>query len=248
MRERGSAPATIARRYRSFLQFYKWAEEEDEVAVSPMVKMKPPKVPVQPPDVISADDLQRLLAACDTPRSGPGRPKPKDGARLTFENKRARAMILMLATTGIRAGELMSLTRESVALDPGGLTVMGKGGRARIVALMPKPAEALDKYLRVRRRHPRANLPELWIGEKGKLTDSGLRQMLERRSLDAGLGPINPHRFRHTFAHEAKSRGMSDGDLMSIAGWNSPQMLHRYGASAAAERAREAHRRLFGGD
>ena len=65
---------------------------------------------------------------------------------------------------------------------------------------------------------------------------------------DAGIEHINPHRFRHTFAHEAKSRGMSDGDLMVIAGWQSPQMLHRYGASAAADRARDSHRRLFGKD
>jgi site-specific recombinase XerD len=247
MREAGKAPATIARRYRSFLQFYKWCEEEDEVDVNPMSKMSPPKVPVQPPPIISADHLTKLLASCDTPRGGPGRAKPTTD-KLTFENKRDRALILLLTTTGIRAGELMGMERADVDLNNGTFTVMGKGGRARIVALMPKPADALDKYLRVRRKHPKADLPALWLGEKGRLTDSGLRQLLERRCDDAGIERINPHRFRHTFAHEAKSRGMSDGDLMSVAGWNSPQMLQRYGASAAAERGREAHLRLFGKD
>ena len=71
--------------------------------------------------------------------------------------------------------------------------------------------------------------------------------MLDRRTADAGIGHINPHRFRHTFAHQAKRRGMTDGDLMLTAGWSTPAMLHRYGAVAAAERARDAHRRLFGG-
>jgi integrase len=70
--------------------------------------------------------------------------------------------------------------------------------------------------------------------------------MLDRRCAQAGIRHINPHLFRHTFAHEAKKRGMADEALMQIAGWRSSQMLHRYGASAAAERAREAHRKLFG--
>lgn len=248
MREAGKAPATIARRYRSFLQLYKWLAEEDEIDDNPMAKMSPPKVPVQPPPVITAAQLTKLLNACDTPRGGPGRAKPAAGEKATFENKRDRALILLLTTTGIRAGELMGLQRPDVDLNSSTFTVMGKGGRARIVALMPKPAEAVDKYLRARRRHPRADLPWMWIGDKGRLTDSGLRQILDRRCADAGIDHINPHRFRHTFAHEAKSRGMTDGDLMAIAGWNSPQMLHRYGASAAAERARESHHRFFGND
>ena len=80
------------------------------------------------------------------------------------------------------------------------------------------------------------------------MTDSGLRQLLERRCHDAGLEPINAHRFRHTFAHRAKTRRMADDALMQVAGWRSPQMVQRYGASAAAERAREQHRKLFGDD
>jgi len=249
LRVDNKAPATIARRYRSFLQFYKWLEEEDELdAANPMVKMSPPKVPVQPPPVITPSDLTKLLAACDTPRQRPGKPLATNPDKATFENKRDKALVLLLATTGIRAGELMGIDVEDVDKSRETFVVTGKGGRDRIVALMPKPAEAVDRYLRARRRHPKAALRYLWLGDKGRLTDSGLRQLLERRCDDAGIGHINPHRFRHTFAHEAKSRGMTDGDLMAIAGWNSPQMLHRYGASAAAERARESHRRFFGKD
>lgn len=158
LREQGKAPATIARRYRSFQQFFKWALDEDEIPADPMAKMRPPKVPVQPPPIIPTADLLKLLASCDTPRGGPGRAKPTSD-KLTFENKRDRALILMLATTGIRSGELMGLTRESIDLNSSTFTVMGKGGRARIVALMPKPADALDKYLRARRRHAHASIP-----------------------------------------------------------------------------------------
>ena len=243
--EQGLAPATVGRRYRSFLQFFRWALDEEEIDVDPMAKMKPPKQPVTPPPVIPPADLDRLLAVCDEPRRPGNGPAP---TKLQFENKRDKALILTLATTGVRASELVTMTLDRLDLNSETVTVIGKGDRLRIVALMPKTADAIDKYLRHRRRHRLAHLDALWLGTRGPLTDNGLRQMIERRCDDAGLARINPHRFRHTFAHEAKSRGMQDGDLMAIAGWQSPQMLHRYGASAAAERARDAHRRLFGKD
>jgi integrase len=72
--------------------------------------------------------------------------------------------------------------------------------------------------------------------------------MIKRRCDQAGIKSIHPHQLRHTFAHAFKLAGGNDAELQHLGGWRSPQMLQRYGASAAAECAREAHRRLSPGD
>ncbi len=75
------------------------------------------------------------------------------------------------------------------------------------------------------------------------MTPNGIAQMVERRCIEAKIAVFRPHKLRHAWAHNALAGGQNESDVMATAGWRSPQMLRRYGASLAAERARESQRR-----
>ena len=224
------ASATARQRYASLQQFFKWLDAEDEINENPMARTEPPAVVEKPVPVLSIDEISALLKACKT--SNP------------FESARDEAIIRMFLDTGIRAGEMTGLKMSDVDLKLHVAVVMGKGSRFRTVPFDVRTAGALDRYRRRRLRHKYADSEMLWLGVKGPLSSSGITQIIRRRSADAGLPRIHPHQFRHTFAHRWLSMGGNEGDLQRIAGWSSPQMLARYGASAAEERAQEAHRRI----
>ena len=116
------------------------------------------------------------------------------------------------------------------------------------VRLVAKAAKALDRYVVARAKHNASGEAWLWIGQRGRLTDTGVEQVIKRRGREAGLTGIHQHLFRHTYAHEMLSSGMQEADVMRLAGWKSRQMLSRYGASAADDRARAAYQTLSPGD
>ena len=200
-----------------------------------MVGMRHPKVDEKVPQVISEDHLAALLDVTK------GR---------QFAERRDHAIFRILIDTGMRRGELADLLVSDVDLDGQVILVSrSKTKRGRLVPIGTKTAASIDRYLRVRTGHREATTPRLWIGHRGNFTGEGVRQMLIKRCKEAGIPQIHPHQFRHTAAHRWLIAGGQEQDLARIAGWAPGSvMLSRYGASAATERAREAHRRLAPGD
>jgi site-specific recombinase XerD len=233
-------PATAANRYSGIRPFFSWLVEEGEIRESPMARMRKPKLPEFAPPLLSDAEVSRILAACEGQ---------------VFADRRDMALVRVFMATGARLSEIANLrwtpadpTTNDLDLDAGLIRVMGKGRRERIAHIGPKAVKALDRYLRLRGRHSNASQPWLWLGEKGRMTDSGIAQALRRRGTAAGVPQLHAHLFRHLYAHEALSSGMQEGEVMALAGWRSREMLSRYAKSAERDRAIASARRLAIGD
>ena len=162
-------PATVQTRYKCLRLFFTFLLEEREITKHPMANMRPPSIPETPVPVFSMEDLGALLATAE------GR---------DFVNLRDMAILRLFVDSGMRRGELAALTLDDIDLDNDMAYVVGKGARPRACPLGAKSGQALDRYLRVRAKRPKADvaLPWLWLGKKGRLSDSGILQMVRRRA------------------------------------------------------------------
>ncbi len=228
--DRGLSANTVGRDYRHLRQFFRWCVDDETITDSPMEKMSPPKVPEQPVPVLDEDQQKALVAAC---------------AGSDFASRRDLALVRFMLSTGVRLGEVTGMAVGDVDLDADVAGVLGKGRKRRGVPFGQKTHDALRKYLRTRSQHPKADADALWLGRLGPLTKSGIQQVIERRSIQAGMDPaVHPHQLRHTWAHEHMAHGGNETDLMMLAGWTSRLMVERYGKSAAVERAHANRKRL----
>ena len=218
--------ATANNYFRGVRSFCNWLVTEGEVAENPMANMKQPTIGEKLTPIITTENLKALVKAC---------------AGNDYTDLRDLTIIRLFIDSGCRLAELTNVRLDDVDKTNKSIVVTGKGSKQRTIYYGPKAAVALNRYLRARARHPHASNPALWLGKFGPMTRSGIYQIARKRAQLAGF-TIHPHQFRHTFAHEWKKADGNDGDLMALCGWSDPKMLHRYGKSAAAERAGHAAR------
>jgi site-specific recombinase XerD len=220
----GAEPATARARQLGVRRFSAWLEEEGEIDDDPLLGLKAPKLDTKVTESLTETELRGLIKAC--------------GGK-EFRDRRDEAIIRLMAETGMRAGELTSLTVADVDLNRGLVTVRrGKGGKGRVAPFGDHTARAIDRYLRGRRTHRLAETDALWLGDRGKnLEYYGLHSALKYRAQLAGLTNFHPHLLRHTAATRWLRAGGSEGGLMAVAGWSTRDMIDRYTGASAAERA-----------
>jgi len=227
------AAGTVRTRYRGLRRFCGWLVAEEEIPTNPMATLSPPVPKPKPVPVLSDEQLAALLKSC----AGKG-----------FNERRDEAILRLLMDTGIRVSELCALTVADLDLDQRQALIHGKGNKVRMVYPSARTIAALDRYVRARGAHRWAHLEALFLTQRGPLSPDGARDRVKIRGDQVGIEGLHPHAFRHLFAHDYLLAGGAERDLMRLAGWSSPEMLSRYGASAADHRAKAAAQRMKRGD
>lgn len=191
--KRGLAAATARRRISALRQFYRFLLSDNVRGDDPTSRLDAPKRARTLPKTLSLEEIERLIAAAETPRD--------------------RALIELLYGAGLRVTELVSLPLRA-APKPGQehMIIEGKGGKERLVALgrpalaalvlhLEARAAALPKAEKQRERAQRWLFPSASAAD-GKLTRRRVAQILETAAAKAGVDParVSPHVLRHAFA------------------------------------------------
>lgn len=197
----------------SVRSFFKWCLRERLIDTDPSERLEKPQKPRQLPQALDTSDVLALLNACAA----------------TSRPVRDLAIVALLVESGIRAGELSTLTLDRVHVDGRYIRVTGKTGD-RFCFFEASTQVALRRWLEIR--------PAQFATCFG-LGITGVRLMLKRLAVLAHIDPdkIHPHVFRHTSVVLRIENGAEAADLMNIFGWSSPSMFAVYG-KLATERMR----------
>lgn len=181
---------------RNFLKYLSWRGIESLAAERILLA----RAPERDLDLISIEELERLLAAPDTEV----RPQGQNKGR-TSKILRDRAILELLFSTGLRVSELCSLTRDSIDLKKDEFSVRGKGEKVRVVFLSDSAKKALRDYLAKREDISEALFP---------ITPRSVERLIKYYAAKAGISKkVTPHVLRHMFATDLLING---ADLRSV--------------------------------
>ncbi len=206
----GMARTTVARRLSAVRQFHGFLLGERIASDNPAALVEGPKAHRTLPTIVSSQQVDRLLAAVAD------RVAHSDGVR-HFKALRLQCLLELLAVTGLRVSELVSLPLQAVPDTDPFLIVRGKGGRERIVPVAPRALLVLRTYMGVVR--DQFEHPPKWLfpshGKGGSLTRQHFAVELKALAREAGVDAslVSPHVLRHVFASALLAKG---ADLRAV--------------------------------
>lgn len=217
--DKNHSPGGVFNLFSSLRAFINWYAAEYAPAdwENPLTRIKPPKRPTDLIEPLGLANLQAMLKECDAK---------------TYNGSRDAAILLFLLDTGVRKQEFIDLNIGDVDLDAGQVRVrMGKGQKSRYVFMGNKTRRAVTVYLRRRKDKDlstRADAP-LWVVSTGKrLTPPGLREVIRRLAVRAGVTEPGLHDFRRAFAVNALRAGMDIVTLARLMGHSTLATTQRY--------------------
>ena len=209
---KGYRDTTTARKVASIKSFFGFLSENSIITEDPTESLSSPRVGRVLPKFLSEKDVAKLLETAY--KSG------------TNEGQRDAVIMELLYATGLRVGELVSVSLQDLDLSEAYIRCMGKGSKERIVYLHAKALEELRRYLRESRvallGHRRTE-QALFVNHRGeRLTRQWVWTILKTYAQKAGIDQnITPHTLRHSFATHLLQRGASLRHVQELLGHSS---------------------------
>ena len=221
----GLKSSSINRKISSIKHFYLFLSKKKIIKYSPADEIETPKQEKYLPISMSEDEVERLLSSPNSNR---------------IIERRDKAMIEILYATGMRISELVNLKLTDVDFNRSVLKVFGKGSKERLVPYGEKAAEALDIYLRDRKRSDSKNV---FLSNRGSQITRGafwqrIKIYIKRENLKSS---ISPHTLRHAFATHLLNNGADLRVVQLLLGHASLNTTQIY-TEVANERLKSIHK------
>lgn len=221
---KGSSKVTIDNIRRILSSFFSWLEDEDYILKSPVRRIHKVKAASNIKETYSDEALELMRDNCTELRD--------------------LAMIDMLASTGMRVGEMVLLNRSDIDFNERECIVFGKGSKERIVYFDARTKIHLQNYLESRTDEN----PALFVSLKTpheRLQIGGIEVRLREFGRQLGLPKVHPHKFRRTLATMAIDKGMPIEQLQQLLGHKKIDTTMQY-AMVKQSNVKIAHRKYIG--
>lgn len=222
--EKQSSKVTIDNIRRILSSFFSWLEDEDYILKSPVRRIHKVKTAMTIKETYSDEALETMRDNCETLRD--------------------LALIDMLASTGMRVGELVLLNREDINFEERECVVFGKGSKERMVYFDARTKIHLQNYLAERTDTNNALFVSLKAPHE-RLQIGGVETRLRELGKRLDLPRVHPHKFRRTLATMAIDKGMPVEQLQRLLGHQRIDTTLQY-AMVKQSNVKLAHRKYIG--
>ena len=222
--QKKSCRVTIDNIRRILSSFFSWLEDEDHILKSPVRRIHKVKAVTNIKETYSDEALEMMRDNCTEPRD--------------------LAIIDMLASTGMRVGEMVLLNRNDIDFNERECVVFGKGNKERVVYFDARTKIHLKNYLQSRTD----DNPALFVSLKSpynRMNIGGIETCLRRLGKQLGLQRVHPHKFRRTLATMAIDKGMPIEQLQQLLGHKRIDTTLQY-AMVKQSNVKIAHRKYIG--
>ena len=223
-KEKQSSKVTIDNIRRIFSSFFAWLEDEDYIIKSPVRRIHRIKAASTIKETYTDEQLESMRDNCDNPRD--------------------LALIDILASTGMRVGELVLLNRDDISFDERECIVFGKGDKERMVYFDARTKIHLQNYLDSRTDNNEA----LFVSLKApynRMKIGGIELRLREMGKRLNIEKVHPHKFRRTLATVAIDKGMPIEQLQKLLGHQRIDTTLQY-AMVKQSNVKIAHRKYIG--